>query len=129
MTNDNNKNNELVSEQDADPTVELEPLSKEICYENAAGQLVEAESDANTFDFTESESDVENPNDTIAILQFDLQTRTESISKLQFDIQQLRCQRLDFLFALLEQLLCVRMVVACEFQVRRQRLCNFFPNY
>ena len=90
MTNDNNKINELVSEQDEDPTVEIEPLSEEACVELGSGQQIEAESDANTFDFDQLGSDVEDADATIAQLKLDLRSRAESISKLQFDVEQLR---------------------------------------
>ena len=90
MTNDNKKINKLVSEQDDDPTVELEPLSEEACVQLGSVQQVEAESDADTFDFDQLGSDVEDADETIAKLKRDLQSRAESISKLQFDIEQLR---------------------------------------
>lgn len=90
MTNDNNKNNKLVSEQEDDPTVELEPLSEGVCEENAPGQQVEAESDAITFDITEPGFEVDDVDETIAILQFDLHSRADTISKLQIDNEQLR---------------------------------------
>ena len=90
MTNDHKKLNKLVSEQDDDPTVELEPLSEEACANNEPGRQVEAESDANTFDFAKLGSEVDDADETIATLRLDLQSRAERISKLQFDIEQLR---------------------------------------
>jgi chromosome segregation ATPase len=90
MANDNKKSNKLVSEQDDDPTAELELLSEADCVEDTPIQQVEAESDANTFDFDKHEADVGGSDETIARLKSDLQSRTESIDKLQFDIEQLR---------------------------------------
>ncbi len=90
MTNNNKKFNKLVSEQDDGPTAKLELLTGEACAGNEPGQQVEAESDASTFDFARLGSEVDDADETIANLKFDLQARAESISKLQFDIEQLR---------------------------------------
>lgn len=92
MTNDNKKLNKLVSDQDDDPTAELELLSEEACAENDPGHQVEAESDQNTFDFERVGLDADDADETIANLKLDLQSRAESISKLQFDIEQLRAR-------------------------------------
>lgn len=92
MTNDNKKFNKLVSDQDDDPTAELELLSEEACAENDPGHQVEAESDQNTFDFERVGLDADDADETIANLKLDLQSRAESISKLQFDIEQLRAR-------------------------------------
>jgi chromosome segregation ATPase len=90
MANDNKKFDKLVSEHDDDPTAELELLSEEAYAEIEPGRSVEAESDANTFDFEKSRPDIDDANETIANLQQDLQSRTEGIRQLQFDIEQLR---------------------------------------
>ena len=92
MTNDNKKINKLVSEQDDDPTDELELLSKEACAENDVVPKVEAEAeaDANTFEFDKLESEVDDADATFSNLRLDVKSRADSISKLQFDIEQLR---------------------------------------
>jgi chromosome segregation ATPase len=90
MANDNNKLNKLASEQDDDPTAELELLSEEACADDDPGRRAEAESDQNTFDFDRLGPDVDDAGETIATLKLDLQSRAQSISKLQFDIEQLR---------------------------------------
>lgn len=90
MANDNKKFDKLVSEHDDDPTAELELLSAATYTDIDPGRSVEVESDANTFDFENSQPDINDADETIANLQQDLQSRTESISKLQLDIQQLR---------------------------------------
>jgi len=92
MANDNKKSNKLVSDQDDDPTAELETLSEPACAEDNPDRQVEAESDANTFDFVELHADDGDADETIAKLRSDLRSRVESIDKLQFDIEQLRAR-------------------------------------
>jgi len=90
MANENKKINELVSEQDDETTAKLEVLSEEACADNEPDQQVEAESDADTFDFAKLGSEVDDADETIATLKPDLRSRAKSISTLQFDIEQLR---------------------------------------
>ena len=90
MANDNKKINELVSEQDDDPTAELELLSVAVDSESDDVQQVEAESDANTFDFDKLESEIGDSDESIAGLKSDLKLRAKNISKLQFDMEHLR---------------------------------------
>ncbi len=90
MTNDKKNINKLVCEEDDDPTVELEPLSEEVCVVIESSLQVEAESDAITIDFDKLDADVDDADETITNLKLDLQSRSESISRLQFDIEQIR---------------------------------------
>ncbi len=80
MTNENNKFNELVADDD-DPTVELE-----------AAQLVQdqtgtPESDAKTYDSEQADAEEPTPGITVSELQSDLRSRKKAISHLQYDIQ------------------------------------------
>lgn len=84
MANDNKKSNELVADQDDDPTAELEALLAE---EIGADRDVEAESDANTFGFEQAGGEAD---ESIASLKSDLKSRDRTIEKQQFDIEQLR---------------------------------------
>lgn len=90
MANDNKKINKLVSEQDDDPTAELELLSMAACAESEDMQEVESETDANTFDFDKLESEIGDADETIANLKSESKSRAENISKLEFDIEHLR---------------------------------------
>jgi len=96
MANENKNTNKLVSEEDDDPTAELEVLPESASAESVAdrdieaARAVETESDANTFDFDKLENDLGDADKTISRLKSDLKSRAENISKLQFDIEQLR---------------------------------------
>ena len=90
MANDNKKINKLVTEQDDDPTAELELLSVAACAESEDMQQAEAESDANTFDFDKLNSEIDDADETIASLKSELKSRAKNISKLEFDIEHLR---------------------------------------
>jgi len=90
VANDNKTINNLVSDQDDDPTAELELLSEAALSEIESGREIEAESDGDTFDFAKLEAELGGADQTISSLKSDLKSRTESISKLQFDMEQLR---------------------------------------
>lgn len=90
MANDNKKINELVSDQDDEPTVEFEVLPEAIREAVEADRVVEADSDGNTVEFSRPDIQTGDANETISNLRADLESRAESIDKLQFDIEQLR---------------------------------------
>jgi chromosome segregation ATPase len=90
MANDNKKINELVSEQDDEPTVEFEVLPEAIREALEADGGAEAESDGNTVEFSRPDIQPGDADETISNLRADLESRAESIDKLQFDIEQLR---------------------------------------
>ena len=90
MANDNKKINELVSDQDDEPTVEFEVLPEAIREALDADRAVEAESDGNTVEFSRPDAQPGDANETISSLRADLESRADSIDKLQFDIEQLR---------------------------------------
>ncbi|MCZ6809549.1 MAG: hypothetical protein O7D92_07275, partial [Proteobacteria bacterium] len=90
MANDNKKINELVSDQDDEPTVEFEVLPEAIREALEADRAVEAESDGNTVEFSRPDAQPGDADETISILRADLESRADSIDKLQFDIEQLR---------------------------------------
>ncbi len=83
MTNDENKINELVADDD-DPTVELDVSTSGYVDDSAD------EAEAKTYD-ARKVPDANSPmGTTVSELQSDLRTRKEAISQLQYDIQQLR---------------------------------------
>ena len=90
MANDNKKINELVSDQDDEPTVEFEVLPEAIREAVEADRAAEADSDGNTVEFSRPDIQTDDANETISNLRADLESRAESIDKLQFDIEQLR---------------------------------------
>jgi len=90
MANDNKKINELVSDQDDEPTVEFEVLPEAICEALEADTADEAESDGNTVEFSRPDAQLGDADETISNLREDLESRAESIDTLQFDIEQLR---------------------------------------
>jgi chromosome segregation ATPase len=90
MANENKKINQLVTNQDDDPTAELEALPESAAAEIEAAPEVEAESEASTFDFDKLGNELGDADKTISRLRSDLKSRAESINKLQFDIEQLR---------------------------------------
>lgn len=90
MANENKKINELVSDQDDEPTVEFEILPEAIREALEADRAAEAESDDNTVEFSEVDSKLGDAHETISNLRADLESRADSIDKLQFDIEQLR---------------------------------------
>ena len=82
MTNENNKFNELVADDD-DPTVELE-VAQFVQEQSDA-----PESDAKTYDSGQADAEEPTPGITVSELQTDLRSRQKTISHLQYDIQQL----------------------------------------
>jgi chromosome segregation ATPase len=82
MTNENNKFNELVADDD-DPTVELEAVHF------VQDQTDAPESDAKTYDSEQADAEEPTPGITVSELQSDLRSRKKAISHLQYDIQQL----------------------------------------
>ena len=90
MANDNKKINELVSDQDDEPTVEFEVLPEAIREAIETDRATEAESDGNTVEFSRPDAQLGDADETISNLRADLESRAESIDKLQFDIEQLR---------------------------------------
>ena len=90
MANENKKINELVSDQDDEPTVEFEILPEAIREALEADRAAEAESDDNTVEFSEVDTELGDAHETISNLRADLESRADSIDKLQFDIEQLR---------------------------------------
>jgi chromosome segregation ATPase len=90
MANDNKKINELVSDQDDEPTVEFEILPEAIREAVEADRAAEVDSDGNTVEFSRPDIQTGDANQTISNLRADLESRAESIDKLQFDIEQLR---------------------------------------
>jgi chromosome segregation ATPase len=82
MTNENNKFNELVADDD-DPTVELEAA------QFVQDQTDAPESDAKTYDSEQADAEEPTPGITVSELQSDLRSRKKAISHLQYDIQQL----------------------------------------
>lgn len=90
MANDNKKINELVSDQDDEPTVEFEVLPEAIREAIETDTATEAESDGNTVEFSRPDAQLGDADETISNLRADLESRAESIDKLQFDIEQLR---------------------------------------
>ena len=90
MANDNKKINELVSDQDDEPTVEFEVLPEAIREAIEVDGATEAESDGNTVEFSRPDAQLGDADETISNLRADLESRAESIDKLQFDIEQLR---------------------------------------
>ena len=90
MANDNKNINELVSEQDDEPTAEFEILPEAIREAVEADRTAEADSDGNTVEFSRPDIQTGYANETISNLRADLESRAESIDKLQFDIEQLR---------------------------------------
>ena len=89
MANENKKTNELVSDDD-DPTAEFEVLS--LRREDSSADLVESESDADTYGFSRGDSAASAHGQSIPELQSDLRTRSKTIGRLQFDIEQLRAK-------------------------------------
>ena len=83
MTNDNNKFNELVADDD-DPTVELE-VPQFVQEQSGA-----SESDAKTYDGEQAVAEELTPGITVLELQSDLRSRKKTISHLQYDIRQLQ---------------------------------------
>ncbi len=90
MANDNKKINELVSDQDDEPTVEFEILPEAIREALETDRAAEPESDGNTVEFSRPDAQLGDADETISNLRADLDSRAESIDKLQFDIEQLR---------------------------------------
>jgi len=85
MTNEDNKFNELVADDD-DPTVELEVMQL------VPEQTDAPESDAKTYDREQADAAEPTPGITVSELQSDLRSRKKTISHLQYDIQQLHAK-------------------------------------
>lgn len=85
MANKKNKINELVS--DDDPTDEFKVIAADQMASYLDGPL---ESDANTFNFHETDDAEGDPEAAISELKSDLKSRSETINRLQFDIEKLR---------------------------------------
>ena len=90
MANDSKKINQLVSDQDDEPTVEFEILPEAIRAALEDDRAAEAESNDNTVEFSDVDTKAGDANETISNLKADLESRADSIDKLQFDIEQLR---------------------------------------
>ena len=88
MANENNKINELVSEDD-DPTAELDVANLRKAV--SADAEVEQESDAHTYG-VDGDDEPSSRQQSIPELQQDLHQRTKTISRLQYDIEQLRAK-------------------------------------
>lgn len=84
MTNENKNINELVPDDDDDPTAELEILS----FQEFDLADVEPESESHTYGL--GTDDDSSSGHSIPELRSDLEKRTETIGRLQYDIEQLR---------------------------------------
>ena len=90
MASDNNKTNELGSDQDDDPTAELEILPEVVGAESETHRAVDSESGQHTSGFAELNNKFSDANEAVSNLESNLNSRVESNGELQFEVNLLR---------------------------------------
>lgn len=90
MASNNNKTNEFGSDQDDDPTVELEILSEAVGAESETHRGVESESDQHTSGFAELNNKFSDADEAVSKLESNLNSHVEANGELQFEVELLR---------------------------------------